>query len=90
MEQIGGISRQNNKKGSQKQLGHPLTLEAFRHGKHLHFKHIVGKNKEKETNPNETPKTPMSSTRQQNLTRGEKLGGRPKGNQFNIAFDLLF
>jgi hypothetical protein len=90
MEQIGGVSRQNIKRGSQKQLGHPLTLEAFRHGEHLHLKHIVRKNKEKETNPNETPKTPMSSTRQQNLMRGEKLGGRPKGNQFSIALNLLF
>jgi len=44
MEQIRGISRQNTKRGSQKQLGHPLILESFLHGEHLHLKHLLGKN----------------------------------------------
>jgi hypothetical protein len=47
MEQIEKISRQNTKKGSEKQLGHPLTLGTFLHGEHLHLKHLVGKNKRK-------------------------------------------
>jgi hypothetical protein len=48
-------------------------LEAFLHGEHFHLKHLVGKNKKKEANPNETPKTATSSIKQQNLMRGEKL-----------------
>jgi hypothetical protein len=34
---------QNTKKGSQKQLEHPLTLNVHLHGKHLCLLHPIGK-----------------------------------------------
>jgi hypothetical protein len=61
------------KKGSQKQLEHPLTLEVCLHGEHLVY-YILHEKKNK-------PKTLMSFNKQQKLTKGEKLRGRPKGNQ---------
>jgi hypothetical protein len=41
---------QNTKKGSQKQLGHPLASKTPLHGKHLHLTHLHGgkKNKSKQ------------------------------------------
>ncbi len=70
------VFKQNIKRKSQKQFGHPLKLEAPLHGEHLHLMHFAKKEKKKETYPNMTTKTLMLSNRQQKSKKGEKLGGR--------------
>lgn len=43
----GKVFRQNIERGSQNQLGHPLTLEVPLHGEHPHLPHFTKKRKKR-------------------------------------------
>ncbi len=65
------VFKQNIKRGSQKLLGHPLTLKAHLHDKHPHPTCIIEKKKMKKKKPNGMSKTLIPFKRQQKSTRRE-------------------
>jgi len=56
-------------------------LKVHLHGEHFHLAHLAKKEEIKEANPNGTPKTLISSKRQQKSIKGEKLGCKLEGDQ---------
>jgi hypothetical protein len=50
------VYKQNIKRGSQKQLGHPLTSKTPLHGEHPHLMHLERKNKRKKETQTRHPK----------------------------------